>query len=90
MLSAAAAAALSSGLVTLLLHVSQASDTPQAAQSACVLMLVPGVTLINAVEDAIKGHAVVALGRATDAGLVIVFAAMGLLLSAAVMGALLS
>jgi uncharacterized membrane protein YjjP (DUF1212 family) len=89
LISAAATGGVSVTLVSLLLWISRPSATPQAALSACALMLVPGVTLINSVEDAIKGHALVALARATDALLVILFAAMGCMLATTLLGALL-
>jgi len=87
LISAAAAGGVSVAVVTLILWTSRLSATPQAAFSACALMLVPGVTLINSVEDAIKGHPVVAMARAAEASLVILFAAMGCLLATTLLAA---
>jgi uncharacterized membrane protein YjjP (DUF1212 family) len=69
------------GLVGLLHLFFQLSRHPEAALAASVLLLVPGVPFINAVEDLIKGHTVVGLARATAATLVILALALGLLLA---------
>jgi uncharacterized membrane protein YjjP (DUF1212 family) len=55
------------------------SRTPAAALAASVLMLVPGAAAMNALEDLIKGHVLVGLARAAFAGLIVIFAALGLL-----------
>jgi uncharacterized membrane protein YjjP (DUF1212 family) len=57
--------------------------TPAAAYAACALMVIPGVPLLNAVQDMIKGHLGVALARALDAGSLIIAATLGLLLGLA-------
>jgi uncharacterized membrane protein YjjP (DUF1212 family) len=78
--SALLSAALSSTIV-LILHALFVLDTPSAALSACVLTLVPGVPLITAAADLVKGHIAVGMARATEAGLVILFAGVGALLA---------
>jgi uncharacterized membrane protein YjjP (DUF1212 family) len=57
------------------------SGTPSAAFVACVLMLVPGVPAINAVQDLLRGHVGVALARATETLIILLAAALGLILS---------
>jgi uncharacterized membrane protein YjjP (DUF1212 family) len=57
------------------------SGTPAAAYVACILMLVPGVPAINAVQDLIRGHVSVALARGAETILVLLAAALGLMLS---------
>jgi uncharacterized membrane protein YjjP (DUF1212 family) len=80
-LSTTLAAAVSGTVVAVLETLFAVSATPAAALSACVLMLVPGVTFIDAVEDAVKGHLEVALARAAEAALVILFSTLGVLLA---------
>lgn len=55
------------------------SHKPEAALAASVLMLVPGVPTINAIEDLIKGHVAVGLSRAAWALLIILAATLGIL-----------
>jgi len=57
------------------------SATPAAAIVSSVLMLVPGVPAINAVQDVIRGHLGVALARGAEAVTIVLAAALGLLLS---------
>jgi uncharacterized membrane protein YjjP (DUF1212 family) len=64
--------------------VAHLGNTPAAALTGSLVLLVPGPGLINAVEDVIKGHVVVGLARATFAALVLVFATLGLVLAMAV------
>ncbi len=59
----------------------QFSPHPELALAASVLLLVPGVPFINAVEDLIKGHIVVGLARGTASGLIILAIALGLILA---------
>lgn len=59
----------------------QFSPHPELALAASVLLLVPGVPFINAVEDLIKGHIVVGLARGTGSGLIILAIALGLILA---------
>jgi len=49
--------------------------------AASVLLLVPGVAAINAIEDVLKGYPVVGLARSLGAILTIVAAAVGLVLA---------
>jgi uncharacterized membrane protein YjjP (DUF1212 family) len=51
----------------------------EPALAASVLLLVPGVPFINAVEDLIKGHLAVGVARATAAVLIVLGIALGLL-----------
>jgi uncharacterized membrane protein YjjP (DUF1212 family) len=53
----------------------------ELALAASVLLLVPGVPFINAVEDLIKGHIVVGLARGMASGLTILAIALGLILA---------
>jgi uncharacterized membrane protein YjjP (DUF1212 family) len=66
-----------------LLHL---SDHPEWAQAAAVLFLIPGVPLINAVGDLVKGHTVVGLARLTQAGMVVLSLALGLVLAIQITG----
>lgn len=61
-------------------------DTPQTALSAAVLLLVPGVPLINAAEDLIKGHMVIGLVRGASGMIVSLAIALGLLLAMTLAG----
>jgi uncharacterized membrane protein YjjP (DUF1212 family) len=78
-LTAGVTALVAASIVGLLNRASHASQTPAAALAASVILLVPGPAAINAVEDLIKGHILVGLARATFAGLILVFATLGLL-----------
>lgn len=64
-----------------LLNRFQFSPHLELALAASVLLLVPGVPFINAVEDLIKGHIVVGLARGTASGLIILAIALGLILA---------
>lgn len=57
------------------------SGTPQHALAASVLFLVPGVPLINAVEEVVKGHGLIALSRGAQGLLVLLAIALGLLVA---------
>lgn len=59
---------------------------PQLALASSVLLLVPGVPLINAAEDLIKGHYVTGIVRGITGGLIAMCIALGLLLAMALMG----
>ncbi len=59
----------------------QFSPHPELALAASVLLLVPGVPFINAVEDLIKGHIVVGLARGATGALIILAIALGLILA---------
>ncbi|MEO8606900.1 MAG: threonine/serine exporter family protein [Chloroflexota bacterium] len=58
----------------------------QTALAASVLLLVPGVPLINCADDFIKGHLVVGTVRGITGGLVSLGIALGLLLAIRLMG----
>jgi uncharacterized membrane protein YjjP (DUF1212 family) len=75
------ATALVAGLLVGLVNLAHLSPHLETAMAAAVLMLVPGVPFINAVEDLIKGHTVVGLARGTTAVLVILAIALGLILA---------
>jgi uncharacterized membrane protein YjjP (DUF1212 family) len=56
------------------------------ALTASVLLLVPGVPLINAAEDLLKGHLVIGTARGIGGGLITLAIALGLLLAIAILG----
>lgn len=58
----------------------------QAALAASVLLLVPGVPLINAAEDLLKGHILMGLVRGANGALISLGIALGLLLAMALTG----
>ncbi len=72
---------VASGLVGLIHKLFDFSDKPNLALAASVLLLVPGVPFINALEDVIKGHTVVGVARGTTTLLIILAIALGLLLA---------
>lgn len=57
------------------------SQTPQSALAAAVLLLVPGVPLINASVDILRGHISAGLARATTSLVVFLGIALGLSLA---------
>lgn len=59
----------------------QWSDQPGTAMAAAVLLLVPGVPLINCVEDLIQGHITTGLARGLVGGLISLAIALGLSLA---------
>lgn len=59
---------------------------PQIAMAASVLLLVPGVPLINAAEDVINGHMVIGFVRGFTGGLIALCIALGLFLALHLMG----
>ncbi len=62
------------------------SAQPQLALAASVLLLVPGVHLINAAEDLIKGYLLVGISRGVLGLLISLGIALGLLLAMQLMG----
>ena len=64
----------------------QWSDEPQLALASSVLLLVPGVPLINSAEDLIEGHIVMGLVRGFIGGLFALGIAVGLLMAMELMG----
>jgi uncharacterized membrane protein YjjP (DUF1212 family) len=61
-------------------------NTPQHALAASVLLLVPGVPLINAAEDLFTGHLVIGFVRGLNGSLISLAIALGLLLAMALLG----
>jgi uncharacterized membrane protein YjjP (DUF1212 family) len=64
----------------------QIDSQPSLALASSVLLLVPGVPLINAAEDIIKGHMVTGIVRGVTGGIVALCIALGLLVAMALMG----
>lgn len=69
------------GLFVGIANLIELSSHLEIALAASVLMLVPGVPFINAVEDLIKGYTVVGLARAVTGVLIILAIALGLILA---------
>lgn len=69
------------GLTVGLLRMTGLAFQPETAMAAAVLLLVPGVPFVNAVEDLIKGYTVVGLARFTTSLLIIMAIALGLILA---------
>jgi len=69
------------GLTVGLLRMTGLAFQPETAMAAAVLLLVPGVPFVNAVEDLIKGYTVVGLARFTTSLLIILAIALGLILA---------
>ena len=64
----------------------QVSDQPETALAAAVLLLVPGVPLINAAQDLIRGHLVTGIARGVTGLLISLAIALGLLLALGLTG----
>ena len=64
----------------------QLSDQPETALAAAVLLLVPGVPLINAAQDLIRGHLVTGIARGVTGLLISLAIALGLLLALSLTG----
>ncbi|MCC6606721.1 MAG: threonine/serine exporter family protein [Anaerolineae bacterium] len=62
------------------------SDQPETALAAAVLLLVPGVPLINAAQDLIRGHMITGLARGVTGLLISLAIALGLLLALSLTG----
>jgi uncharacterized membrane protein YjjP (DUF1212 family) len=60
--------------------------TPEAALAASVLLLVPGVHLINAMRDLLMGHIVTGVVRGVTGALISVCIAIGMLLALGALG----
>lgn len=80
------ATAFAAGLLASTATLFELSPHGDTALIAAVLMLVPGVPLINAVEDVIKGYPVLGLVRATTGVLMLLGIALGLLLAIGITG----
>jgi uncharacterized membrane protein YjjP (DUF1212 family) len=74
------------GLISSLASVLRLSQTPDLALTSSVLLLVPGVPLINAAEDLIKGHMVTGIVRGINGLLISLGIALGLVLAIRFMG----
>lgn len=74
------------GLIASSATVFHLSAQPHTALAASVLLLVPGVPLINAMQDVIKGHIVIGLVRGFTGLVISMCIALGLLLAMQVMG----
>ena len=61
-------------------------DKPQIAMAACVLLLVPGFPLINAVSDMLKGHISAGIARWVFATLLTISVSIGIVASMALTG----
>ena len=61
-------------------------NEPEAALAAAVLLLVPGVPLINAAQDLIRGHLVAGIARGVTGLLISLAIALGLLLALSLTG----
>ncbi len=83
---AGAVAFLAALLVGLAQRVLAPAHEPEPALAASVLMLVPGVPTINAIEDLIKGHVVTGISRASWALLIVAAATVGLLAAVHILG----
>lgn len=59
----------------------QLGTTPQTALGVSVLFLIPGIPLINAVQDILDGHVLMGIVRAVQAGMLIAAIALGLSLT---------
>lgn len=81
-----ATTAFVAGLLAGSTAVFQFGNTPQHALAASVLLLVPGVPLINSAEDLIQGHIVIGLVRGFTGVLISLAIALGLLLAISLLG----
>lgn len=61
--------------------IGQWGATPQTALGVSVLFLIPGIPLINAVQDILDGHVLMGIARAVHAGMLIAAIAFGLSLT---------
>ncbi len=80
------ATALVAGLIASSATVLRLSDQPHTALAASVLLLVPGVPLINSLQDILKGHIVIGLVRGFTGLVIALCIALGLLLAMQLMG----
>jgi uncharacterized membrane protein YjjP (DUF1212 family) len=74
------------GLIASSATVFELGEHPQAALAASVLLLVPGVPLINAAEDLLKGYIITGTARGANGALISLCIALGLLLAMALTG----
>jgi uncharacterized membrane protein YjjP (DUF1212 family) len=59
----------------------QLGNQPQLALVAAVLLLIPGVPLINSVQDLLKGYMLTGIARGVTGGVIAACIALGLLLA---------
>lgn len=78
--------ALVAGLIASIATRLDIGKEPQVALAASVLLLVPGVPLINAAEDVINGYVVVGLVRGVTGTIIVLCIALGLLMAMRIMG----
>jgi uncharacterized membrane protein YjjP (DUF1212 family) len=81
-----AATAFVAGIIASLATVLDLSNQPDLALAASVLLLVPGVPLINSAEDLIQGHILIGLARGAIGGIISLAIALGLLVAIEIMG----
>ncbi len=74
------------GCVASLTDLLNLSPSPRIALTAAVLLLVPGVPLINSAEDILKGHMVTGLVRGINGIVISLSIALGLLLALWLLG----
>ncbi len=78
--------AFTAGLIASLATTLQLGERPNLALMASVLLLVPGVPLINSIQDMIRGHIVIGLVRGITGLVISLCIALGLLLAMQLMG----
>jgi uncharacterized membrane protein YjjP (DUF1212 family) len=81
-------AAFVSGLLSGNAYIAQLSDTPALTLAASVLYLIPGVPMINTIQDAMSGDMTVASGRAMESISLVLALTVGLVLSLELSGVL--
>lgn len=72
-------------LVTSLAYRLHLGNNPHYAMASAVLLLVPGVPLVNAFSDILKGHTNMGIGRWINASLMALGACIGMVLAMSVM-----
>lgn len=80
------ATAFVAGVIASTAVILRLSPQPQIALTASVLLLVPGVPLINSAQDLVRGHLVTGIVRGVTGGLVSLGIALGLALALRLMG----
>ncbi|PJF43576.1 MAG: hypothetical protein CUN55_08400 [Phototrophicales bacterium] len=73
-------------LIAGLTAVLQLSDEPSIALASSVLLLVPGVPLINSAEDLLQGHFIMGIARSILGGIIALCIALGLSLAIQLLG----
>jgi len=64
----------------------QLGNQPQLTLISAVLLLVPGVPLINSVQDLMKGYPITGIARGVTGGVIAACIALGLLLAVSLLG----